>query len=202
MLYDADLRRVLLPHLRASGGLVVEEAPLMRNWRADVLVYHAAEIHGYEIKSDRDTFARLFDRRSPEIRKIEPAPEYLSTVCGQAAGYSRVCDFCNLVTTAAWADMAMDLLPDWWGVWLADIAFIQPLRVAKQSPEISNRCRIQQLWKAEAIKAARNLGLQVKSTWPVGRIWDAFSDLPHIDVGREACAAMRSRQQLKQGATT
>lgn len=62
--------------------------------RIDLAVVNCA-FHGYEIKSDRDTLARL------------PS---------QAESYGKVFDYCTLVTTERHAAKAKSVIPDWWDI--------------------------------------------------------------------------------------
>ncbi|HEX6037420.1 MAG TPA: hypothetical protein VFZ20_05255, partial [Longimicrobium sp.] len=62
---DSDIRSVLYAtelarHAACSGSLVVPELEIcQREFRIDVAVVSGTALHGYEIKSDRDTLSRL-----------------------------------------------------------------------------------------------------------------------------------------------
>lgn len=68
--------------------------------RIDVAAING-HLDGWEINSDADTLRRLQ---------------------GQVAAFSRVLDRCTLVTTQRHLAHAAPLLPDWWGIWLAEPA--------------------------------------------------------------------------------
>lgn len=100
---DKDVRRalhgkVLADHRDDPSTLVLDELGLWYGHaRVDVAVVNGC-IHGFEIKSERDTLERLPD---------------------QARIYSRVLDRVTLVVGASHADKARGIVPDWWGLKVA-----------------------------------------------------------------------------------
>lgn len=96
-LTDHELRYRLLAKLKRNGGdrgAVVEELNVSNDVRAD-LIQVGSSTHGYELKARLDTLARL--------------PK-------QAPAYAAVCDRCTLVTVDRHLEMAMAMLPDFWGI--------------------------------------------------------------------------------------
>src|SRR5690606_31017878 len=97
---DSDVRAALMKnvisnHLANPSTLVVEEFGLDRGGcRVDVAVLNGL-MHGYEIKSDADTLARL------------PS---------QVTSYSAVLDKATLVVGACHVERALELVPNWWGI--------------------------------------------------------------------------------------
>lgn len=139
-MHDKDVRVAVLNWLdRVHAGdvdtrIVQEMGIWAGSVRVDIAVING-ELHGFELKSERDTLERL------------PA---------QAALYNQVFDRVTLVVAAKHAAKAADIIPDWWGVSLAvggpcktvDLALerepsrnpgLQPLQVARL------------LWRAEAL---------------------------------------------------
>ncbi|WP_437587348.1 sce7726 family protein [Sorangium sp. So ce1000] len=100
---DADVRsalhrKVLREHHGQPDTLVLDELGLWYGTaRVDVAVVNG-RIHGYEIKSERDTLDRL------------PA---------QASVYSSVLDRVTLVVGESHASKACSIIPDWWGIKVA-----------------------------------------------------------------------------------
>jgi hypothetical protein len=98
---DIDIRRALrLEMLRLHGDesdtRIVEELGLCQGIaRVDLAVVNGS-VHGYEIKSEHDTLARL------------PS---------QTDVYNRALDFVTIVTAPAHAEKIGDIVPPWWGVW-------------------------------------------------------------------------------------
>lgn len=95
---DPQIRK-LLRHQIASldddpSSVVLEEVGICRcTVRAD-LVHVNGVLHGYEIKSDRDSITRLSE---------------------QVALYSQVFDFATLVVGERLLGKALRQLPSWWG---------------------------------------------------------------------------------------
>lgn len=91
-------RKVLADHHDDPDTLVLDELGLCYGMaRVDVVVVNG-RMHGYEIKSDRDTLERL---------------------PGQAQIYSNVLDRVTLVVGEGHAEHARELIPEWWGIKVA-----------------------------------------------------------------------------------
>lgn len=97
---DFDVRQAVLKSLRAehshdANTRIVEEMGIWSgSVRIDVAVING-ELHGFELKSDRDTLARLES---------------------QAELYNQVFDRVTLVVGERHLDKAVSKIPDWWGV--------------------------------------------------------------------------------------
>lgn len=151
-LNDERIRRalhatVLAPHHEGEAAVVVDEAAVYGNV-LDVLVV-ARELHGYEIKSDRDTLRRLQQ---------------------QAACYGAHLHRMTLVVGERHRDKAIAIIPDWWGVLTArelegSVVF-EATREAGDNPQ-GDRLRLDRfLWRPEAWAAVQALGLaRGKSAW-------------------------------------
>ena len=144
---DIDIRRALLSemmrlHRGEPDTRIVEELGLCQGIaRVDVAVVNGS-VHGYEIKSEHDTLARL------------PS---------QADIYNRTLDFVTIVTARAHADKVRDIVPSWWGIWIAiqyggDLR-LEVSRASEQNPEISPFAFAQLLWRDEALQALIDRGL-------------------------------------------
>jgi hypothetical protein len=136
-------RSVLHEHQNEPGTLVVDELGLCNgDCRVDVAVVNG-EIHGYEIKSPKDTLDRL-----PSQAKV----------------YSDVLDRVTLVTCGAHLENAYKIVPDWWGVTCIDAdasgeARFQPIRPSQPNPVIVARSVVTLLWKEEVLAALEERGL-------------------------------------------
>jgi hypothetical protein len=136
---DIDIRRALLTemnrlHRDESDTLVVEELGMCQGIaRVDVAVVNGT-VHGYEIKSERDTLARL---RS------------------QADIYSRALEFVTIVAAPNHIAGIEAMVPDWWGIWSAtqagDEIHLKVERVAKSNPSLIPQALVQFLWREEAL---------------------------------------------------
>jgi hypothetical protein len=147
LLRDADIRGALITrvrhvHRRELDTRVVEELALCQGEaRVDVAVVNG-KIHGYEIKSERDTLDRL---------------------AGQAAVYGTALDRVTLVITGEHATKAVAMVPEWWGVLIAaasrnGVAFTT-IRRAKDNPCVDAYAQAQLLWRDEALAALSHLNL-------------------------------------------
>ncbi len=144
---DAALRQALLHRLHVRhrsdpGSLIVEELGLRHGKsRVDVAVVNG-RVDGYEIKSRKDTLARL------------PA---------QVETYSLILDRATLLCDGAHIDAAVPLLPDWWGIMSAKVGprggiTFSTLRRAKQNPSVDAASVIKLLWRDEALEFLVDLG--------------------------------------------
>jgi hypothetical protein len=100
---DSDVReamhaKVLAEHHGDPSTLVLDEFGVWYGLaRVDIMVVNG-RMHGYEIKSDRDTLARL-----PEQARI----------------YSNVLDRVTLVVGMSHLEEARSMVPAWWGIKIA-----------------------------------------------------------------------------------
>ena len=137
---DLDVRKALRRELdRQHAGddhtRVVEE---MGVWsgsvRVDIAVING-ELCGFEIKSARDTLARL------------PSQELL---------YSQVFDRVTLVVAELHAAKASDMIPSWWGTLVATqdergLVSLRECRPASENPAIDALQVARLLWRQEAL---------------------------------------------------
>lgn len=178
---DADIRGVLLARLRErhskeTSVAFLEELGLCRGQvRVDVAVVNGS-IHGYEIKSDRDSLRRL---------------------AGQAAVYGMVLDRATLVVGTKHVADAVAAVPTWWEVEVVEAhgpdLRVKRLRRGRKNPSRSARALVELLWleDAQALLAARG-GLRGYRGRPRRVIWDRICGLYALD---EIASAVRD--QLK-----
>src|SRR5579864_2664888 len=101
---DSDVRTAVRAWLNAKYAAdpntrIVEEMGIWSgSVRIDIAVING-ELHGFELKSERDTLARLE---------------------GQAELYSQVFDRMTLVTAERHLNKAQSKIPPWWGITTAD----------------------------------------------------------------------------------
>jgi len=117
--------------------------------RVDIAVINGI-LHGYEIKSDRDTLLRL--------------PEQVNT-------YNSVFDKITLVVGKKHLYAAINIVPDWWGITIAKIdadssVVFNCIRSAKDNTEQDSVSIARLLWRGEALeileKAGKADGLRLK----------------------------------------
>lgn len=145
---DADVRKAVRTMLDAQHAgddhtRIVEE---MGVWsgsvRIDIAVING-ELHGFELKSARDTLDRL--------------PK-------QAALYNEVFDRMTLVVACKHANKATAAVPSWWGICVADSSPDADVRLCHArapliNPDLKPIQLARLLWRAEAIEilTERNL---------------------------------------------
>lgn len=164
MLTDRDIRQVLLDDLQRSYAgeadtRVIEELGLCRGQaRIDVAVVNGL-VHGFEIKSDRDSLRRLR---------------------GQVIFYGKVVDQATLVLGERHITKARRLVPSWWGICrvrtTSDGLQIASIRRARKNPSRDRRALAELLWQEHAIAllATRNLDRGFRKK-PRRIIWDRIS---------------------------
>lgn len=144
---DIDIRRALLSEMKrrhAGDGdtILVQELGICNGAaRVDVAVVNGS-VHGYEIKSERDTLMRL------------PV---------QVNEYNRVFDYVTIVVSAAHLKKVRIAVPKWWGISIAkktddEISLIR-VRGPKVNRSLDQFAFAQLLWRDEALEALRTRGL-------------------------------------------
>lgn len=144
---DIDIRRALFAgalkeHETEPDTLIVEELGLNHGEaRIDVAVINGA-IHGYEIKSQKDTLERL--------------PSQLSV-------YSSSLDYVTLVVHESHVSEAAKIVPRWWGIQVVkgspESVVFQHRRKSKLNPKPDPLCVLRLLWKDEALQILEEAGV-------------------------------------------
>lgn len=145
---DRDVRLAIRAELEAahagdSDTRIVEEMGIWSgSVRVDVAVING-ELAGFELKSARDTLARL--------------PQ-------QALFYSEVFDRMTVVTAENHLSGCVDMLPAWWGVMVAynkadGCVGLAPFRDGTRNPSQNPMQIARLLWKAEAVEVLDRHGL-------------------------------------------
>lgn len=138
---DADFRatlkhNLLEQHREQPGTTFLEELELRQGeTRVDVAVVNGL-LHGYEIKSARDTLSRL--------------PQ-------QALSYGLVLDKATLVVAERHLPAALEILPEWWGVEVVTPdehghLQIEALHPPQPNPGIDSFHVAELLWRDEALQ--------------------------------------------------
>lgn len=128
--YSNDPETVIIDELGLRHGAA----------RVDVVVINDA-LHGYELKSDKDTLERL--------------PH-------QSSVFSSILDRITLVVGLRHAEEARNIVPEWWGVQLAEkgprggIRF-SCIRRARKNPSPDTLATAKLLWRDEALDLLHRL---------------------------------------------
>ena len=175
----ASLRsRLLGQHGQDADTVLIEELGLGRGQvRIDIAVVNGL-LHGYEIKSDRDSLRRLG---------------------AQVVIYGKVLDQATLVVGDRFRAEAFDLVPTWWGV-----LHVRPtsqglqfsrVRRPRRNPQRDPRVLVELLWsdQAMALLEERDATRGVRGK-PRRIVWDRVCDHFGVD---EIAAAVRARLKTR-----
>ena len=180
---DREIRETLLAVLRESHAgdadvALVEELGLCRGEvRVDVTLVNGS-LHGYEIKSDRDSMRRL---------------------ARQVVLYSAVLDLASLVVGERHVRDAFDAVPAWWEILVAKatrngIELIQ-LRPGNFNQHRDPRALVELLWLDDAIAllAERNAARGFRRR-PRRDVWNRVCEVYELN---EIAAAVRERLKAR-----
>lgn len=182
---DPEIRAALLralqeEHATQTDTAFIHELGLCRGRvRVDLAVVNGL-LHGYEIKSDRDSLRRL---------------------AAQVDLYGRVLDRATLVVGASHAEDAIALVPDWWEVLVVEDHAGEPglvrRREGRANPTRDARALVELLWLDEAVALleCRELARGVRGK-PRRIVWDRVCE--HLSTD-EIAAAVRGRLKATAG---
>lgn len=170
-LSDSDIRaalkqKLLSKHCDDPDTVIIEELGLRRGEvRVDVALVNGC-VHGYEIKSDRDSLKRLSN---------------------QVDIYSKVLDQATLVVGFRHLEEATKILPKWWGVIKVNSVDQGPkfstVRRARKNPSKQVRDLVELLWLEDAVSLLEQhrlaRGFRGK---PRREVWDHICDNLNIEV--------------------
>ena len=179
---DLEIRRVLKDHLVSifredPETLVLEELGLRHGLtRVDIAVVNGC-LHGFEVKSDRDTLKRL-----PRQAKV----------------YSEVLDLVTVVVGCRHAEEVAQKVPGWWGIQLAEQdqngrVQLHELRKPSQNPSPDKLAIAKLLWREEALSFLEDMkaadGVRSK---PRSMVYERLAEVASLDALRT-----RVRYQLR-----
>jgi len=169
-LSDAEIRpalrtQILVDYRDEQDNVLIEELGLCRGQvRVDMALVNG-HIHGFEIKSDRDSLKRL---------------------SGQAEIYNKVFDHMTMVVGKRHMDGVLESLPPWWGVLQVvqgarGIRF-KPRRKGRKNPGRDSRTLVELLWLDDAITLLeqRNAARGARGK-PRRVVWDRVCECYTLD---------------------
>ncbi|STC98795.1 sce7726 family protein [Cronobacter universalis] len=185
---DIDVRRavhskILKEHHKDPDTLIIDEFTInLGAGRADIAVINGL-MHGYELKSKSDNLLRL------------PA---------QIEHYSSVMDKVTLVVSECHAESALNIIPIWWGVKIANQGLrngihLQTVRADKRNPNIDKLSLSMLLWKDELLSILKGLGQDrgLKSK-PRKYLWALLADtLPTDELRAFVRATLKARKDWR-----
>jgi hypothetical protein len=188
---DRDLRAALLRrldrrHSREPDTLILQELGLRHGAaRVDIAVVNSS-LHGYELKSDSDSLRRL---------------------ARQARVYSSVLDRVSLVAGRRHVEAAMDLVPAWWGVQVAEMGprggiLFSSVRRAKNNPSQDVVSVAKLLWREEALELLHQVGAAKGfGSKPRAAIYARLAEVARPDeIGSRVRDRLRDRTGWRSGA--
>jgi len=145
---EQDIRTALKAELmrkyaKDDNTLVLDELGIGHGAARIDLVVVNHQLHGYEIKSDRDSLKRLPD---------------------QIRAYSSIMDRVTLIVGYKHAYDALRMVPEWWGVRLAETkkqsggVVLSGARPARNNPKVDLNAVVALLWRDEALAILEELG--------------------------------------------
>jgi hypothetical protein len=182
---DAEIRLALRQHLlrrhaSETDTVLIEELGVRGGQvRVDLAVVNGS-LHGFEIKSDRDSLRRL-------ARQVDL--------------YSQVLDRATLVVGERFAPLATTLVPPWWGVVRVSskptgLRFTT-VRRSKLNPRRNARVLAELLWSAQALALLEQRGAaRGMRRKPRRVLWDRVCECVPVD---EIAAAVRGRLKASSG---
>lgn len=189
-MHDVDVRTALreyldVKHAGDSATKVVEELSLCESARVDFAVINGS-FTGFELKSERDTLARLPN---------------------QAATYNRVFDYVHLVSAKNHVARACEVIPPWWGILVAepisgDVLALSIHRSAQENPSVDPAAIVQLLRRDEALSilARRGADRGVRSK-PREAVWARLLETVSLtDLREEVRTALRVRPGWQENA--
>lgn len=187
---DSEIRAALKKDLVQSLGvddetLILEEVGLRHGMvRVDMVVLNGT-LHGYEVKSDRDSLRRL--------------PR-------QASTYNQVLDYITLVVGERHMQNAIGMVPDWWGISLVKCRGHQTVEFAairqpRENPSRDKLSIAKLFWRGEALSILEEMhaadGFRSK---PRAAIYHRLLELLSIDELRDRVRhKLRTRTDWRSG---
>jgi hypothetical protein len=172
------LRRYVSREHKGARQVILEELGLFRGLaRIDMAVVNGS-LHGYEIKSDRDSLRRLK---------------------GQVSLYNRVFDRATLVVGRRHLQKACEMIPDWWEILRVDSTASDPsfrlARPGRDNPARDPRSLVELIWLDDALALLEERGLAkgVRGK-PRRLVWDKVCK--HLDLD-EIAAAVRTHLKAR-----
>jgi len=136
---DKDIRPLLLQLLLEKNQdenqyKIVEEMPICQGDAIVDVAVISSTLHGYEIKSEKDTLSRLDSQQS---------------------SYNQTFDYITIVLAKKHLNNARKRIPSWWGILLAEYSedklTLRKVRTPKKNTSVCKKTMTQLLWKSETI---------------------------------------------------
>jgi len=185
---DARIRqalhsRVIRYHHDSEKAMVIDELGLHHGQaRIDIAVING-ELSGFEIKSELDNLSRLHS---------------------QVDSYSSVFEKLTLVVAKKFLDPSLDIIPDWWGVIVADRGprggvHFERVRSNSRNNNVEPYALAMLLWRNEVIELLRSIGYTgQKLKGPRRYLYSHLvSALSLAEIQSTVCTVLKSRENWR-----
>ncbi|MEF2482382.1 sce7726 family protein [Vibrio mimicus] len=185
---DIDVRvavhkKLLKHHHQDTSTLIVDEMGIcVGACRVDIAVLNGS-LHGYELKSEKDTLERLPN---------------------QVKFYSSVMDKATLVVSECHLSEAKLLIPDWWGIKVVSkgkrgAIYITHERTEKRNQHVDSLSLAQLLWKEECLSLLDKWGkLKGNKTKPRHLLWSIVSEsIPEKELRDDVRVILKNRKEWR-----
>ena len=171
-----DILRLLRPHILDGAAWSREDCHLGAGVRFDAAAIIGGEVHGFEVKSEADSLARL----------THAVPSQITT-------YSMVCDRVTLVAAPKHVARALAIIPTWWGVLRVTPVGLVCERISERNPGDACVRLARLLWTNEARPLARQHGVARAGSLLRGDMTRALATLPEPALRAAVGAAIPRR---------
>lgn len=172
-------KKVLYKYHQDKNSRVIDELALNHgSVRVDVAVANGI-LHGYEIKGEYDNLKRL--------------PTQLEL-------YSSIFDKVTLVVSEKHLDDAINIIPNWWGVYVAEqgkkgAVHFPIYRKGKLNRDVDLELLAKLLWKEEALNLLKGMpGLKLSGKTRSDLYSYIVSNFEHRQLRDYVCAVIKNRQ--------
>jgi hypothetical protein len=141
--------------------IVVEEFWIPRSHERADMAAVSSILEGFEIKSSGDSLKRL--------------PR-------QADAYARLFDHCTAVVAERHVKQTVDLLPEWWGVFIITPSLtFTSVRLAKHNDRVDSETLVRLLWRDEVHAALSRLGVETDRRAARTSLWESLLRFVDLD---------------------
>lgn len=182
----AKLKAWLSPQVSMTGARVYEELGVDRGAARIDLALVARGIDAYELKSDLDSFSRMYN---------------------QIHAYNRVFDRLWIVIGSSHVGKVLSIVPRWWGILVGQrnsalTVDINQLRPAGANPSQDRASLASLLWRDEAICVMREHGLRPSSRANRAQLSEMLADTLELSVLRDCVARCLVQRATPTAATS
>jgi hypothetical protein len=181
-LSDKTIRAALVTKLNADDpeAAIIHELPLSRGERRADLAHVNGSLVGFEIKSSRDSLARI---------------------SGQAAAYAEVFERMTAVIESCHLGPLRNHIPKFWGILIAEQTAgklkFREVRKSKRNSRQKNSALVRLLWKSECAKILRAAGMKTGRNALVADMWTLLERKPTKFICEQVKIALKARNARK-----